>query len=78
METKTSKAISMFASGSCVEAMRIFRTFKIGFTADEKRMIEIAHESRTGNDKFYRSIGIDTDEVWKKAKEIIRRKYKVK
>ncbi|MFV0536819.1 MAG: hypothetical protein ACK5M3_05525 [Dysgonomonas sp.] len=74
-QTKTDKAIELFTYGDRVGAMKIFKTFKIGFTPDERRTIEIAYESQTGNAKFYQDLGIDTDTLWQNAKEIIRQKY---
>ena len=42
METKTSKAIGLFKDGRLRDALAIFKTFKIGFTKDERRTIQIA------------------------------------
>lgn len=77
METKTEKAIRLYSNGLIVEAMRIFKTFKIGFSRSEIRTLEIAYESKTGNSSFYESIGIDTDAVWNDANSLIRSKYNI-
>ena len=53
MQTKTSKAISQFRSGRLKEALAIFCTFRIGFTKEERRTLQIANESLSGNSSFY-------------------------
>lgn len=75
MITKTEKAISLFQSGCLKEALAIFRTFRIGFTKEERRMLQIASESLTGNESFYQQIGIDTDSMISRSVEIITEKY---
>lgn len=75
MITKTEKAISLFQSGCLKEAFAIFRTFRIGFTKEERRTLQIASESLTGNASFYQQIGIDTDFMISESIEIITEKY---
>lgn len=75
METKTEKAIRLFNSGCFKESLSVFKTFKIGFTKDEKRIIQIASDSLSGNTSFYKQIGIDTDDMIIKSVEIIKEKY---
>lgn len=75
MKTKTEKAVKLFQSGCLKEALAIFRTFRIGFTKEERRTLQIASESLTGNNRFYKQIGIDTDSMIMKSKEIITEKY---
>lgn len=75
MRTKTEKAVKLFQSGCLKEALAIFRTFRIGFTKEERRTLQIASESLTGNSGFYQQIGIDTDSMIMKSKEIIIEKY---
>lgn len=75
MQTKTSKAISQFRSGRLKEALAIFCTFRIGFTKEERRTLQIASESLSGNSLFYRQLGIDTDKAIEKSKSIITSKY---
>ena len=75
METKTSKAVALFRSGHLKEALSIFRTFRIGFTQDERRTLQIASESLSGNDRFYKQIGIDTNSEIEKSKELLTNKY---
>lgn len=39
MHTKTNNAVQLFKSGNVKEALAIFRTFRIGFTKDERRTL---------------------------------------
>lgn len=75
MITKTDKAKNLFSSGKIAEALKIFKTFKIGFSAEEKQTLEIAHECMSGNEKFYASLNIDTEQTKKQAVLIIQQKY---
>ena len=75
MQTKTSKAISQFRSGRLKEALAIFCTFRSGFTKEERRTLQIANESLSGNSSFYRQLGIDTDKEVEKSKYILTSKY---
>lgn len=75
METKTSKAVTLFRSGRLKEALSIFRTFRVGFTNEERRTLQIASESLSGNSSFYQQIGIDTVREIEKSKELLIKKY---
>ena len=75
METKTKKAVELFKNGEYKQALVIFKTFRLGFSSDEKRMIEIASEVLCGNGKFYQSIGIDTDKVVNDSLNLIQLHY---
>lgn len=77
MKTKTAKAKELFSNGKIVEALKIFSTFKAGFTKEEKRVLQIAYESQTGRENFYKSLGIDTQSVGVEAKSIIKRVYSI-
>lgn len=73
--TKVDKVKSLLAAGAFQKALTIVKTFRIGFTKDEKRSIEIAYESLLGRDKFYQSIGIDTNKEIEKARQLLSDKY---
>lgn len=75
METKTSKATSLLRVGNLKEALSIFRTFRIGFTKEERRTLQIASESLSGNSLFYQQLGIDTAKEIEKSKSLLTSKY---
>ena len=75
--TKTSKAINLFKSGQLKDALAIFRTFRLGFTKNEQRTLQIAHESMCGNSRFYSDIGINTNRTVEESKTIISKKYAI-
>lgn len=65
----------MFRSGDLRGAFSIFSTFRVGFTKEETRTLQIASESLGGHAKFYKSLGVDTDAEIEKGKQIIIGKY---
>lgn len=75
MQTKTDKAVTLFRKGELKEALKIFCTFRIGFTKAEKRTLDIAKDTLCGRGKFYRQLGIDTDGEVATATAIIIKKY---
>jgi hypothetical protein len=75
MQTKTEKAIEFYTEGSFPAAFRIFKTFRLGITKEEKRTLEIAHECVSGKGSFYKGLGIDGEEEIEKAKVIIEKKF---
>lgn len=76
-ETKTSQAVELFKSGRLKQALAIFKTFKIGFSDEEKRNISIAYESLCGSSKFYQSLGINVNLCIGSAVQTIKSKYNV-
>ena len=75
MRTKTDKAIGLFKDGKLRDALAIFKTFKIGFTKDERRTIQIASETLNGSGQFYQMLGIDTALEVQKSITVIKQKY---
>ncbi len=71
METKTSKLKSHFSLGRTKDAYAILKTFKMGLTKDDKRVIEIAYECLTGKESFYKQLGLDTCAIQKKAYDVL-------
>ena len=61
METKTSKMIKLIENKDWKKALSIASNFRMNFTKEEKRNIEIAYESMTGKDDFYKQLGFDVD-----------------
>ena len=74
---KTDKALGLLRQGRFVEALAIIAKFRMGFTKEEQRTLQIAHESLAGNSSFYEDIGIDTADCISRAEEIIRNKYHI-
>lgn len=74
--TATSRALQMFRSGDFRGAFSLFSGFRVGFTREETRTLQIASESLNGLGGFYQSIGIDTEREVGRAKEIIETKYR--
>jgi len=74
-EKKSEKAKRLFHTGDLKGALSIYKTFPFGFTKEEKRTIEIAHESLSGRESFYQSLGVNTAEMIDRSKEIITEKY---
>ena len=75
MVTKTSQAVKMFNQGLLKEALSLFKTFRIGFTKEEKRILEIASDCLNGRSSFYKQIGVDTEKAVSDSQLIIKAKY---
>lgn len=72
---KTEEAKALLKAGKFKEALSIIKTFRLGYTKEEKRSIEIAYESLSGHEQFYKSIGIDTDKEIEKVSLLLTDKY---
>lgn len=72
---KTEEAKALLKEGKIKEALSIIKTFRLGFTKEEKRSIEIAYECLSGHGHFYSSIGIDTDKEIEKVSLLLTDKY---
>lgn len=77
MRTKTAKAIQLMQDGETAKALSIFKTFKIGFDKEERRIIQIASESMNGFGKFYIKLGYDVEKFQAKAIAIVKEKYNI-
>lgn len=75
METKTQKAIQLFKAGELLPSIRIFCTFRIGFTKEEKRTLQIAKDVLSGHGDFYTSIGVDIEGKVNESVKILQEKY---
>lgn len=73
--TKVDKVKSLLAAEAFQEALTIVKTFRFGFSKEEKRSIEIAYECLNGHEQFYKSIGIDTDKEIEKVSLLLNDKY---
>lgn len=73
--TKVDKVKSLLVTGDFQKALTIVKTFRIGFSKEEKRSIEIAHEVLTGNERFYQALGIDTEKELERTRQLLSDKY---
>lgn len=78
IETKTQKVIMLVESGEWQKALSILRTFRLGFTRDEKRLIQIASDTMNGHGNFYDDLGVNTSEVVRNCKQKILEKYHIR
>jgi hypothetical protein len=72
MITKKEKLKSAIEKGDHKEALSIARGFRREFNPDQQRILQIAYESITGKENFYRSLGIDVEENMKLALELLK------
>ena len=69
--SKVDKVKSLLAVGAFQKALTIVKTFRLGFSREEKRSIQIAYESLSGYEQFYRSLGIDVDKVIEETRQLL-------
>lgn len=74
-ETKTAIVRNLVANGMYADALSIVKSFRIGFTRDEKRTIQIAHECLGGFSRFYMDLGIDVNTEIKNAIGILLKHF---
>ena len=75
MMTKTERVVMLVKSGEWAKAMNIVKTFRLGFTKDEIRTIEIASDTLNGNGKLYRDLGIDVAAEVFRCKALLKARY---
>ena len=73
--TKTEQVKAFVAKQEWAKAIKIAATFKVGFTKEEKRIMEIAKEAFTGHASFYKSLGIDVEAMQVQAIAIVSNMY---
>ncbi len=74
-KTKTDKAVELWKSGDTKGALKIFKTFKMGLTKDQKAKISIYHEMLSGNKSFYVMIGYHPTTVKFEAEQVIENQF---
>ena len=77
LETKTQKAIYLVKCGDWKQALSIFRTFRIGFTTEDKRLVQIASDVLNGHGQFYKNLGLDVEKVVSDCKDFLNKKYHI-
>ncbi|WP_092113489.1 hypothetical protein [Prevotella sp. KH2C16] len=75
MYRKTEKAKALLKAGEFLKALAIIKTFRLGFTKEEKRSIEIAYECLRGHEVFYLSLVIDVDKEIERTRQLLVDKY---
>lgn len=73
--TKTQAAISALRNGDYARCLSIVRGFRMGFSKEERRIIEIACDVLHEHGVFYAQLGYDTSAITGKAIEILNDKY---
>ena len=73
--SKTTQALSLYRKGQLKRSLAIFKTFRLTFSKEQLRLFEIAYESLCGRDSFYKSLGLDTDEIIQQSKLLINKTY---
>ena len=73
--TKTEQVAVLVKAGEWSKAMNIAKTFRLGFTKNEIRTIEIASDTLNGNGRLYRDLGIDVAAEVFKCKALLKARY---
>ena len=63
IQTKTNQAVNLYLNGEELKAFRIFKTFKLGFSKEERDTIISAYEILSGHDQFYKQLGKDVNQI---------------
>ena len=75
--SKTQIAVDFVKSGDWKQALSIFRTFRIGFTTEDKRLVQIASDVLNGHGQFYKNLGLDVEKVVSDCKDFLNKKYHI-
>ena len=73
--TKTEQAINLWEEGKKKEALRIFKSFRIGITRDDRCSLSIAYECLSGKEDFYSQLGKDISAIKLQAAEIVEKLF---
>ncbi len=75
--SKTAVAIQALMDGDVAKGLSILKTFRIGFTKEEHRTLEMASDIMHGSERFYLQLGYDTQAIKVRARQIVKDKYNV-
>lgn len=75
--TKTQIALAAIQNGDTAKCFSILKTFRLGFTKEEKRTLEMASDIAHGLGRIYLQLGYNTCEITEKARMIVKNKYNV-
>jgi len=73
-ENRIQTARRLYLDGQFKKALAIIVTFRIGFTKDDIRSMEIAYESLIGKRDLYEKLEIDIEDHIQKCKELFETK----
>ena len=71
METKTQKFMRLFKEQKYKEALKVIMIFRRVLREEDIRILNIAWECISGNEAFYRQLGLNTDKVKGDAYDIM-------
>ena len=74
-ESATQRALRLYRAGQFKESLQIFKSFRLGLTSGEQRIIQIAAEIESGHGYFYSKLDINPHETIREAKAIIEKIY---
>lgn len=77
MKSRTDVAVQYLRVGDYSKALSIFSTFRMGFTKEQIRTMEIASDTVKGNGRIYKQLGINVNDVVDKAIKLLKEKYRV-
>lgn len=70
-KTQRDKARMFFKKGDFKKALKLAKTFDITYNKEEVGILEIAYETVSGRESFYKQIGVDTDLNKQKALQLL-------
>lgn len=76
MEQKSEQVRRLVAAGDYQSALRIAKNFRRGICKEDSEAMVRGHECLS-NPRFYKSLGMDTDQIIQKGLDTVQRLYGV-
>lgn len=73
--TKNQQVQKYLADSNLKGALRIASKFRLAFSKEQQKTLQIAHECLCGKADFYRQLGINTREVTMAAETLLNNVY---
>jgi len=73
MKTKRDKTRDLIRDNETKKALKNCKGFDLIYSKNEIRIISIAYECFSGNEAFYKALGVNTDEAKEQAKELLNK-----
>ena len=70
-KNKTTLTTQHLLGGEFVKAFQILKTFRLGLTKDEQRLLTITAEYLSGNGRLYEQMGVDIEQVMQDACNVV-------